>query len=180
MKEAIKDDFKRSPRPLDVSPEPESDITKPVVVGERLPGGSYQEAPERKPKKNWMDKVSDLLVGDRSIAKANDKVKQAQEVLSAAEFEARKVRVVAEDAARIQARRTDPAIIAEDKRVNKIHAARLTEAKVLCAMHRRAAEDLRRNPIADDDPDLGFYMSQLDRRELMGTVFSVAPSKQKK
>ncbi len=166
---------------LDVSPTENIDIMEPV--SKCTAGGSAEVVPEPK-KKSVFDQIADKVKvavrGDRSIARANDAVSKAKQALAEAEAESTRVTVEAERNALKQAKRLDKSTIAKNANAKKLQNARLTEAKLLMANNLQGLEYIRRHGIKDDNPDLHYYLSQLDNTKLTGTIYSAPPSRQKK
>ena len=163
----------------DVSPDEATDITQP----EPAPGGSQSTVPPDKPqKKNLFDRITDAFKSDSSI---EEKRIRKQKIMDVAKQQAAELDMeIARDESRLAAelRERDPVLKQQRKDAERLQKARLHEAKILCALYRRAQDDLRRATVVnvkDDDPDLGHFLAQLDNTHLMGTLFSTPPSRQK-
>ena len=152
----------------DVTQLPDDEPDIPMSTGE-----VQEPISESKPKsKSWIDKARDLIASDDGVSRMRkEKQKSAEAEAQKQAALDREIAVREQDIARA-AREADPEVKKANKQSILIHKARLKEAKILTAIYRAGIESLRRKAIPDNDPDVQYFMAQLDRRDLTGSIFS--------
>ena len=147
----------------DVSPDSAGMLAPPS-------GGATSEVPDKPPKRNWMDKLTDMVRGDEGIARRQGEISEINKkaaddiaVLERENFEA-------ESKLAEQARKSDKGLQAQEKQRAVILNAQHSEARRLASLNEMISEYERRHPVKDEEV-ISFYQSQIQRESLWG-VFS--------